>query len=367
MSVIQRLEKVNVDLITAKPPRLMGKAKLVFLEPLTKASTPKLTQAWPIRPTAEGADKFSLEVRLDADAESFKTALTNFDLRVRRLAIENKKSWFGKAADEIESEADLRQMQTMSVKKGSEKQDGTRYDDTVKFKITGWQECVEDVLYKGEGDKKYPADVKWKTRLVGPSNSNGPEESHTKFYICENKNMATGKEQMAPMTPCQDPAGNQIRDAHGNVVWEWVGPKHCQPGCRLTIVFQPTMVWLASKFGVTLAAKQVFITPAPPKAKHVVEGIEIVEAVDPIMASRAVRQALASDDSRDLDQVPPEDDSLAENTAIVEAPAAKVAETAAEAPAEVKEESKKRKAATTLESPAKKTKKSKTVALDEDF
>jgi hypothetical protein len=84
--------------------------------------------------------KFTLEVRLDSgnqDNEVFKNALNAFDMRVRKLAIENKKSWFGKAADDIENENGLRQMHTMSIKKGNEKADGSFWDSTVKFKITG--------------------------------------------------------------------------------------------------------------------------------------------------------------------------------------------------------------------------------------
>lgn len=275
-------------------------------------STPKLTQAWPIRASDDASDKFTLEVRLDSgnqDNEVFKNALNAFDMRVRKLAIENKKSWFGKAADDIENENDLRQMHTMSIKKGNEKADGSFWDSTVKFKITGWKDYVDEILYKGEGDKKYPVDVKWRSRLVNSQGHGGPDDNQTKFYICENRDMTTGKEQMAPWTPCQDPAGNQIKDASGNTMWEFVGPKHCQPGSKLTIVFQPTMVWLASKFGVTLSAKQIFITPAPAKPKTSVEGIDIVDFVDPILASRAARQALAGDDLRDLESMPADNES----------------------------------------------------------
>lgn len=374
MSSIQRLEKVNIDGVTAKPPRAMGKAKLVFLEPLLRVSTPKLTQQWPIRPASdENPDKFTLEVRLDAEQEAFKSALTAFDLRVRKLAFENKKSWLGKAADDVEAEADLRQMQSMSIKKGNEKPDGSRYDDTVKFKITGWGDYVDEILYKGEGDNKYPTDVKWRSRLVDPQGNGGPSDAQTKFYICENKDMTTGKEQMAPWTPCQDPAGNPIRDAHGNIVWEFVGPKHCQPGCKLTIVYQPTMVWLAaSKFGVTMTAKQVFITPAPPKSKPIVEGIEIVDSVDPIMAGRAARQAMASDDARDLEVPPDHDDNVeqadaapADGHAESHAEAAPESAAAADASATI---GKKRKATDAGESPAaRKSKKSKIVTVEEDF
>jgi hypothetical protein len=309
MSSVIAIEKLNVDAITAKPPRQMGKAKLVFLEPRSLIVTPKIAQAWPIRPMGDDAadDKFSLECKVD-DTDALKIGLINFDMKVRQLAFANKKLWFGKAADDIATEADLRQMHTMSIKKGNEKADGSRYEDTVKFKITGWRDFVEEVLYKGEGDKKFPVDIKWRTRIVDSQGRGGPDESQTKFYICEATDMTTGKEQMVPHTPCQDPAGNHIKDAQGNTVYEFVGPKHCQPGCKVRVVFQPTMVWLASKFGVTLAAKQVFITPAPPKARLAVEGIEIKDYVDPILAGRAARSAMASNDLRDLEDLPISDE-----------------------------------------------------------
>ena len=361
MSVIQPLEKINLDAITAKPPRVMGKAKLVFLEPLMRVSTPKLSQAWPVRPSDDAGEKHTLEVRLGPEAEAFATALKAFDMRVRKLAFENKKLWFGKAADDIETENDLRQMHTLSIKKGNDKPDGSKWDDTVKFKITGWAEQVEEILFKGEGDKRYPVDVKWRSRLVDSMGHGGPEDSQTKFFLSQGRDMATGKEKMVPKVPCQDPAGNHMRDSNGNTMWEFVGPKHCQPGCSLTVIFQPTMVWLASKFGVTLAAKQIFITPAPPKAKNIVEGIEIVDFVDPILASRAVQLAMSGDDLRDLESMPADadDDNKEEPpAAAASAPAA----TAATAPAA---EPEKRKAEKPETSPKKK--KAKLVTVEDEF
>lgn len=364
-TAIQPLTKLNLDSITAQAPKTMGKAKLVFLSPMIRVSTCKVTQAWPIRPADEKNDKFTLEVRLESgnpEAEAFKSALNNYDMKVRQLAFENRKAWFGSGADTIETEKDLRTLQTMSVRRGAEKPDGSgaRYDDTVRFKITGWQNYVDEILYNEEskGDNKFPSGVKWRTRLADPQGHGGPDDLATKFYICENRDMTTGKEQMAPWTPCQDPAGNQVKDASGNTVWEFVGPKHAQPGCKLTLVFQPTMVWLAGgKFGVTLNAKQVFITPPPPKPKNVVEGIEIVDLVDPILASRAAKQAMTFDDLKALDDLPLENDEEApEAEKTVEAP------TVTESPVGKKRPS--------TESPAKATKgtkKSKTVTVDEDF
>jgi hypothetical protein len=72
------------------------------------------------------------------------------------------------------------------------------------------------------------------------------------------------------------------------------------------------MVWISTKFGVTLAARQVFITPAPPQAKAVVDGIEIVDTVDPIMVTRAAKQATATDDLRNLDEVPNDEGEFSE-------------------------------------------------------
>jgi len=313
-SSIKPLDKTAFDTLVAQAPKQVGAAKLVFMQPLLKVSTPKLTQAWPIKPSnKDNTEKFTLETRLEsgnADVDSFRKALLDFDMKVRQLAFENKKSWFGSKADEIEAPNDLRQVHHLSIHKGAERPDGSgRYDDTVRFQIKGWESYVDNVIFKGEGDNRYPVDVKWKSRLVDAQGRGGPDDKDTKFYICENRDMTTGKDQMAPWTPCQDPAGNQLKDAAGNIMWEFVGPKHCQPGCKLTIVFQPSMVWIAGgKFGVTLAAKQIFITPPPPKPKNIVDGIEIVDFVDPFLASRAAKQAMSSEELKDLDAVPPETD-----------------------------------------------------------
>lgn len=299
---VQALENIKLDSLVPKPPRAFGKARLVFLEPKLKVVTPKLQVAWNIRPSSDDAsDKFSLEVNVDEDS-AFKNALQAFDARIRTMAFQNKKTWFGKEADEVSSESDLRLKHTMSIKKGNEKQDGSRYADTIKFKVTGWQNFVDEVLYRGEGDNKFPSDVRWKTRPVtSPQGQGGPEDNQTKFYICENVDPTTGKEQMVPWTPCQDPAGNEIKDALGNTTYEFVGPKHCQPGCQIRVVFEPSMIWLSAKFGVTLQAKQVFITPAAPTAKSTIEGIEIKDCVDPVLAKKAARLAMSTNDLRDQD------------------------------------------------------------------
>ena len=131
-------DKLKLDSIVGKPPRQFGKAKLVFLEPRTNIVTPKLQVAWPIKPSSdEGGDKYSLEVSMGSVGEenddelSFKASVSAFDMRIRQLAFANKKSWFGKEAEQVSTEADLRLMHTMCLKKGNEKQDGSRYSDTV--------------------------------------------------------------------------------------------------------------------------------------------------------------------------------------------------------------------------------------------
>ena len=304
MSIVP-LEKLAIDAITApKAPRQFGKAQFVTLEHPSgslKIVTPKLSQQFTIVPMGDKLedDKFSLQCRLGEDAAAFKEALTAFDMRIRSLAFAHKKSWFGKNADDFTEERDLRSLHTMNVKKGNEKTDGTRWDDSVKFKVTGWAEHVDEVLYREGSDM--PKDVKWKARLVDANGNGGPGPRQTQFFLNQGPNMVTGKDRMVPKVPVQDPAGNPKKDSNGNPLWEFVGPKHCTPGCLLTIVFEPSP-WLAGgKFGVTLQARQIFITPPAAKPKEIIEGIEIVDTVDHILAGKAVQQALAGDDLRDLD------------------------------------------------------------------
>ena len=363
MSVVS-MDKYPFSSIVAKPPKAMGKAKIVFLQPNVSVVTDKVKCLWAIRPTDDSNQKFSLEVGLPSDdpsAEALKNGLTKFDMTIRDLALANKKAWFGKVGDEITSVSDLRTMHTMSVKKGTERIDGSSYDDSAKFKVTGWSEHVEEVIYKSNSDNKWPVDVKWRTRLVDPQGRGGPSDNETRFYICQDTSMTTGKEQMVPWIPCQDPAGNHIKDSSGNTVYEFVGPKHCQPGCKVRVVFNPSMVWLASKFGVTLAAKQVFITPPPVAAKTSIEGIEIKDYVDPILAGRAARAAMSSDVV--LDDAPDnaDDDEAPALPAAHEAPAPPAVPAAGPAP----EESKKKKLDADAGSPKKKAKAAKTI--DDEF
>lgn len=370
------MEKLAVDAITAaKPPRAFGKARFVYLDHPTgniKIVTPKLKQAWPIRPMGENAsdDKFSLECRLGEDVMAFKEAMQAFDQKVRALAFAHKKSWFGKDADNFTEERDLRTLHSTSVKKGNEKADGSRWDDTIKFKVTGWAEAIEEVLYK-DGDSTMVKDVKWRSRLVDSNGHGGPGPRQTQFFLNQGRDMITGKDRMVPKVPVQDPAGNHKRDAAGNVLWEFVGPKHATPGCEITAVLEPSL-WLAGgKFGVTWQARQVFITPPAPKPKEVVDGIEIVDCVDPILAGKAVQQALAGDDLRDLDYA----EDTSEGAPTDESAFAAPLEATLEAqPAEAAHEAgKKRKTAEAglgSPAPAKKStssKAKKTVTVDEDF
>jgi hypothetical protein len=355
---VKKLQTFNLDTITAnQAPKSMGKAKFVYLDSSNKFISPKLVQAWPVRPTDDKNEKFNLELRLDTsdpDTEHFKAALQNLDLRVRKLAFEHRKAWFGKLIDdsEIQSESDMRRFQYGSIKKGGERPDGSSYDDTIRFQVRGWSNQLNEVIYKGEGDSKYAVDTKWNSRLVDAQGHGGPDDSQSKFYINEGRDMTTSKEQMAPWTPCQDPAGNQIKDGHGNTVWEFVGPKHCKPGCKLAVVFQPSMVWIAGgKFGLSLHAKQVFITPPPKKPSDQFEDMVIVPRVDPISAMDAAREILNMEG--DLDTIPPE-----KHEEVVEEVVAPVV-TASQ------ESGTKRAAEKTVEKKA--SKKSKTVTVDEDF
>ena len=360
MSVITTLDRVNIDAITSKPPRAMGKAKMAFLENIGKVSTPKLTQAWPIRPSDDTNEKQTLEVRLDEESELFTNALRSFDQKIRKLAFENRATWFSKnVSAQFAQENDLSPIHHKSISAGNEKPDGTSWGPTTKFKITGWKNSIKEVLYKGEEGNKFPVDVVWNPRLVDAMGHGGPDDSQTKFFLSSGKNMATGQEIMVGKVPCQDPAGNHMRDSNNNLLWEFVGPKHCQPGSKLTIIFQPSMVWLSQKFGVSLVAKQIFITPPAPKPRNVVPGIEIVDFVDPILASRAVQLATVSDDLRDLEEMPSELEFQAPEVPLVTEPSSTVEDSTVTSTGA----SPKKRAAPA----AKGGEKKKKVSLDEEF
>lgn len=303
--------------IEAQKPRTVGKARVAFLNGIDKHSTDKLEQAWPIRPADDRNEKFNLEVRIGQANVDLTKAFEDFDGQIRKIAFANKKDWFMKRADEIDSEADLKQLHTKSIKKGGERSDGSRYDDTVRFKVEGWKDCVDEVVYNeakaGEDKGTMPKDVVWKPRYVDASGRGGPKDNETNFYLWVGKDMTSGLEKYANKVPCIDAAGNHIKDASDNLVWEFVGPKHCKVGSKLTVVFNSSVVWLSDgKFGVKLAARQVYVMPAPPKTTGRVEGVEIVSYVDPFQAAKAVQMVAAANDDSAEDAPDSSSDGVAE-------------------------------------------------------
>jgi len=370
MSTISAFKDLDLNSIVCdKPPRSTGnKAKLVFLTKCSNISSGKTTQRWPIRPSDDTCEKFTLEVE---GTEDLNGALKAFDQRVRKLAFENKSTWFSKnVASEITAENDLKQMHHSCLTKGNDKPDGSKYPDTFKVKVSGWKDYVQQVKYKGEGDKKFPVDVQWKSRILDSVGNGGPEDHQTKFYLSQGRDMATGKQRMVAKVPSQDPAGNQMRDSNGNLIWEAVGPKHCQPGSEITVVLSGT-VWIAAKFGVSFTAKQVFITPPPPKARNIVEGIEIVDVVDPLLATRAVQLAVQCDDLRNLDEIPAdeEDTSSNKNDVFESAPhyATYIEETLNVSGAEAVTNSPTTKRASTAKAPSAAKKTKKTTSMEDEF
>lgn len=302
-TVYSSFDKVDLSAFSAQPPRTMGKGRVVFLNGPNKHSTPKVTQAWPIRPADDKNEKFNLECSIGPDAVGFGSSLDAFDNVIRKMAFSNRKEWFGKRADIMTDEKDLLQLQTRSLKKGGESKTGTRYDDTVRFKVEGWKDHLDEVIYKdaatGATDDamRMPRDCTWRPRLVDENGRGGPKDNETQFFLAIGKDMTTGIERFVNKVPCIDAAGNHIKDSKGNLVWEFVGPKHCRQGHKLTVVFATNLVWLSDgKFGVKLAAREVYITPTPPKAKGRIEGIEVVNHVDPFLAAKAVQLTTSADD-----------------------------------------------------------------------
>lgn len=292
--------KFEPNNLTVQPPKTGEKSKGKFASlqystssgPVYKYATPRdLRQLWSIKPAGEDADKFVLEVSLGPNCADFVKKVNTFDKCILDAAFANKLEWFGaKHASRMETKEGLTLTQTKMLIDGRPNRTGGKYDDSIKFKIEGWQKYLKEKIYKDNDTSGMVKECIWDPRLVNSLDSASDfKDRETKFYLFNSRDPVTGVDNYSNKVPVIDAAGHQLKDKDGNALWRYVGPQDCVPNSLLTIEFAIRNVWIIdSRFGSYGTAVAVFIKAPPPKVSQVLEGVKILTSVDPVQAAKAV-------------------------------------------------------------------------------
>lgn len=266
--------------------------------PVYKYATPRdLRQLWSIKPAGEDADKFVLEVSLGPTCADFVKKVNAFDKCILDAAFANKLEWFGaKHASRMETKEGLTLTQTKMLIDGRPNRTGGKYDDSIKFKIEGWQKYLKEKIYKDNDTSGMVKECTWHPRLVNSLDSASDfKDRETKFYLFTSRDPVTGQDYYSNKVPVIDAAGHQLKDKDGNALWRYVGPQDCIPNSLLTVEFAVRSAWIIdSRFGSYGTAVAVFIKAPPPKVTQVLEGVKILTSVDPVQAAKAVMNLQAA-------------------------------------------------------------------------
>ena len=310
-------DKLEKSALHALPVRqnTNGKGKTVMLECDTsrqlKFSTPKnMRQKWAIVPATMEAeikdtDKMNIEVELDsATMGDFLNKCNQFDSFVMESGFAHRKDWFGdKNASRMDSIDALKLTYTKLTSEGKMSKTGSKYPDSVRFKIEGWAPYLDSVVYREDGPTKGMAkECVWKSRVVDDMNPLGIKDGETKFYLFEKKDPVTGVDDYIYKLPVVDSAMNQMRNANGNGVFRYVGPQDCKPNSQLQVVFSASRVWISDvRFGVSLIAKEVWIKSPPPPTVQKLDGVRVNAKVDVAAAIRLISTMQSAEANYDED------------------------------------------------------------------
>lgn len=314
-------EKTDAKHWKAQPAKLnaSGKGKMVFLDysdgPVksNKFAGPRdMRQMWAIRPASldngelKDNAKFNLELEITPENKLFLDSINNLDQFVMKTALENKDAWFGaKNASKIDSVDALRLTYTKTVIEGKPNRNGGKYNDSIRMKIEGnWGKYMNEVVFKDDDPNGMPKECTWHPRMVNTLDpSQDLKDNETMFFLYMNKDPVSGIDNYADRVPVIDAAGHQIKDNQNNGLWRYVGPQDCKPNSRITVIFTASRVWISDvRFGITIAAKKVYIKPPPPKVTQVLEGVRTLTSVDIATASRAVLNTLTAEDASDNEE-----------------------------------------------------------------
>lgn len=260
MSTILNFEAVKPEdgTITLQTPRSApGLGRIAYFRlraPLLAFVGPKnMRLPYSLRPTnvdngtIKINSKFDMELSLE-DVPEFEEACRKFDEWVVDQAFARKTEFFGNKAQYVTTRETVMAMYSTGklMKAGKAKPDGGAYPSTIRFKVSGsWANYVSSITtrpYVADGKTmSLPDRCNWFTRPL--SDPVGKDE--TKFWMA-----VPGKENTFT---------DKLQDGAGG--YRLVGPQDCVPGSKITPVFTLSSLYITEGFGVTVTAKEVYITP----------------------------------------------------------------------------------------------------------
>lgn len=251
-----------------------------------------MTMPFPIRPdnkpesqfTGIGEkDRFNMTLRIDsvehAELQSKLEELDGWALDQGHSKLGNpKEQWFaidtkdkkGNALAPEMVKAMLSGKQRSVIKEGGTSKSGDKYPNAVNAKVDGWGSYVTEVVWEEKELKglkqRVISHLVFRDRLV----SEGPvSDRDTRFYL---HLPSSGK--YTDKVPVVDGSNKPVTGPDGKIVWRWVGPQDCKPYSKVSAVIALSKIYVSAEFGITLAAKQVYIKPAPPKTSLNAENVE---------------------------------------------------------------------------------------------
>lgn len=190
--------------------------------------------------------KFDVELAIDETTMGkFEDACRTFDNWIVESAFAKKQDFFGNNSQYFTTVHSVEGMYASGrmLKAGKPKPEGGFYQNSIRCKIVGgWYKYAESVVTKPvsvEGNTRYLAErCIWKARPVSDPVAVG----ETKFWL-KVGDTYTGK----------------IDDGKGGV--RLVGPGDCTPGSKVTPVFAISSIYINKGFGITITAKELYISP----------------------------------------------------------------------------------------------------------
>lgn len=285
MASVQLFSKHDVSKWEIKPARTnaSGQGKSIYMDRKDEDfTTEDMTVAWPIRPSMappEGGaikegERMNLELNVPRENVEFTSKANEVDDLIRTKLYEDRLACFGPTKSKaLTSKESINVLYKPMLKEGGFNKEGTtQYADTIRGKVDGWSQNINRLQFVekdiGGQKMKMVEDCVWNPRFV----EHGLKGGDTKFFMFMGKNPETGKDRYTDRLPCMDGETKKMR---------FVGPEDCKRGCKVSVVFKISKVYVTETAGPTLSIKEVYIKSQPAKAEtKVMDGAELINEND---------------------------------------------------------------------------------------